>query len=75
MVGLSLLGIGIGLYGVWRSKGFLQNKPVDRMRFNTLTILTAAGLLSSFMAWWIVGILVIVISSLLIILSMAAVRH
>ena len=75
MTGFTLLGIGIGLYGVWGSQGLSQNKRVDRMRLSTLAILVIVGLLSSFFAWWIVGIIVLVISFLLILLSMITVRH
>jgi hypothetical protein len=60
MVVLSLLGIGIGLYGLTQSQG-----PVDMLRFKLFFVLVIAGLITSFMGWWIQGVIIVVISLLL----------
>ncbi|MCJ7433067.1 MAG: hypothetical protein MUO77_06225 [Anaerolineales bacterium] len=60
MVVLSLLGTGLGLYGLTQSQG-----PVDMLRFKLLFILVIAGLITSFMGWWMQGVIVIAVSLLL----------
>jgi hypothetical protein len=64
MVVLSLLGIGIGLYGLVQSKGPVQSGR-DMLRFTLLFFLVIAGLITSFMGWWIQGVIVTVVSLLL----------
>ena len=75
MVGLSLLGMGVGLYGVRRSQSVVHNSRADMMRFNALAVLITTGVLTSFMGWWLLGIVVIVLSVLLIIISISTVRR
>ena len=64
MAVLSLLGIGIGLYGLMQSRGPAQSGR-DMLRFTLLFFLVIAGLITSFMGWWIQGIIVIAVSLLL----------
>jgi hypothetical protein len=61
---LSLLGVGIGLYGLVQSQGPVQS-GTDLLRFILLFSLVIAGLVTSFMGWWIPGVIVIVVSLLL----------
>jgi len=64
MVVLSLLGIGIGLYGLTQTQGPVQS-GMDTLRFTLLFFLVIAGLITSFMGWWIQGVIVIAVSLLL----------
>jgi len=75
MVGLSLLGIGIGLYGVTKLQGSAQNRRVDMVLLNVMAALTIAGIITSFMGWWMPGVAVTIVFLLLIIVSTFAVRH
>ena len=75
MVGLSLLGMGVGLYGVGRSQSVVHNSRADMMRFNALAVLITTGVLTSFMGWWLLGIVIIVLSVLLVIISISTVRR
>jgi hypothetical protein len=59
MILLSLLGMGIGLYGMNRAQ---YSKRVGPLVF--LSVLVITGLITSFIGWWIQGVLIIVISVL-----------
>lgn len=65
LVGFSLLGIVVGRYGVIE----LQNRRVDILLINLLAALVVAGIITSFMGWWIQGVIVIAVSFLLIVVS------
>jgi hypothetical protein len=64
MAMLSLLGVGIGLYGLAQSQGPVQSGK-DMLRFTLLFFLVIAGLVTSFMGWWIQGVIIIAVSLLL----------
>jgi len=64
LVTLSLLGISLGLYGLTQTQGPALSGG-DVTRFKLLFYLVIIGLISSFMAWWILGIIVVVVSLLL----------
>jgi hypothetical protein len=72
---LSLLGIGIGLFGVTKFKYSVQRGLVDMLRFNLLAILVIAGLITGFLGWWIQGVIVIVISLLLLVVSIFTIKR
>lgn len=65
MVVLSLLGMGGGLYGMNRVQYSARSAADAPRPLAFLSILVMAGLITSFMGWWIQGILIIVISVLL----------
>jgi hypothetical protein len=64
MAVLSMLGVGIGLYGLRQPHGPMQS-GMDLSRFTLLFFLVIAGLVTSFMGLWVLGIIVIVVSLLL----------
>lgn len=68
LVSLSLLGMGLGLYG--RKQAAAQVRG-DMSRLIFLGSIVLLGMLFSFLGWWVQGLLVLVISllSLVIILS------
>jgi hypothetical protein len=72
---LSLLGVGIGLFGVTKFKYSVQRGLVDMLRFNLLAILVIAGLITGFLGWWIQGVIVIVISLLLLVVSFFTIKR
>jgi hypothetical protein len=69
MTVLSLLGIGIGLYGLRQSQGPVQS-GIDMLRFTLLFFLVIAGLVTSFMGWWVQGVIIIVVSLLLSVVTL-----
>lgn len=75
MVGLSLLGMGVGLYGVTKSQGSMRSEWADLLRFRVLAVLVIAGIFTGFMGWWVQGVIVIVVSLLLILFSIFVVRQ
>jgi hypothetical protein len=70
MVVLSLLGMGGGLYGLNRIQSSAQNDWEITRRLTFLSVVVIAGLIASFMGWWILGVLIIVITLLFIVISL-----
>lgn len=75
VMGLSLLEIGIGLYGITKSQTSVQDRQTGGMWFNFAAALVLAGIVTSFMGLWLWGILIVVISLLLIVVTALAVRR
>ena len=73
MVIISLLGVGVGLYGMTKLSGIAPS-PMVMLRIQLLAFLVAAGIISSYMGWWIPGVLVIVTSVLLTAVSVFVVK-
>jgi hypothetical protein len=70
MVVLSLLGMGVGLYGLNQIQSSAQNGWEITRRLTFLSVVVIAGLIASFMGWWILGVLIIVIALLFIVISL-----
>jgi hypothetical protein len=66
---LSLLGIVLGLLGVMKFRGPVQSGMVDMLRFKLIAILVIAGLVTAFTGWWVPGIIVVTVSTLLLAVS------
>ena len=74
MVGLSLLGVSVGLYGISRSQDSINAKPMDVRLLILLAFLVFAGIISSFLGWWIQGLLVIIVLVLALLMSFYSAR-
>jgi hypothetical protein len=70
MVILSLLGMGVGLYRLNQIQSSAQNGWEITRRLTFLSVVVIAGLIASFMGWWILGVLIIVITLLFIVISL-----
>jgi hypothetical protein len=66
MVVLSLLGMGSGLYGLNRFQGRTQSGADVPRPIVFLSIVVIAGLITSFMGWWMPGVLIIAVTLLFI---------
>ena len=74
MVGLSLLGVSVGLYGISRSQDSINAKPMDVRLLILLAFLVFAGIISSFLGWWIQGLVVIIVLVLALLMSFYSAR-
>lgn len=70
LIGLSLLGMAGGLYGLYQAQGPEQSGVNIARQLRFLFIVILLGLLTVFMGWWIQGILILVVAILLIVISM-----
>ena len=74
MVGLSLLGVSVGLYGISRSQDSINAKPMDVRLLILLAFLVFAGIISSFLGWWMMGLLVTIVTILTLLMSFYTTR-
>ncbi|MBK7449795.1 MAG: hypothetical protein IPP55_09030 [Anaerolineales bacterium] len=70
LIGLSLLGMAGGLYGLYQAQGPEQSGVNIARQLRFLFIVILLGLLTVFMGWWIQGILILVVAILFIVISM-----
>ncbi len=70
LIGLSLLGMAGGLYGLYQGQGPEQSGVNIARQLRFLFIVILLGLLTVFMGWWIQGILILVVAILFIVISM-----
>lgn len=68
LTGLSLLGMGIGLYGL-KQVGGLDQSGSKISRFYLLAILAALGLIISYISMWLFGVVVLSVSLLVSVIS------
>ncbi len=67
MIVVSVLGMGIGLYGLNHPQSRNRGEEVPALRpFIFLSILIVAGIIASIMGWWFPGIMILVVAVLLI---------
>ncbi|MBI3170563.1 MAG: hypothetical protein HYZ22_18940 [Chloroflexi bacterium] len=69
MILLSLLGMGIGLYGLYQAQGPEQRGVDVARQLLFLSLIVLLGLVTAFMGWWILGIIALVISLLFVLIS------
>ena len=69
MVGLSLMGIGVGLYGIAKTQSPEQSRRGDILRYKLLAVLVVAGIITSFIGGWFLGGILLVVSPLAMIIS------
>lgn len=74
MVGLSLLGVSVGLFGISRSQASIHSRRMDMRLLSLLALLVFAGIVSSFLGWWIQGLLVIIVLVLALLMSFYSAR-
>lgn len=74
MVGLSITGIAVGLYGITRSHDPMKNKRADIRLLILVAFLIIAGVLSSFLGWWMMGLLVTIVTILTLLMSFYTTR-
>jgi hypothetical protein len=70
LIGLSLLGMAGGLYGLYQAQGPEQSGVNIARQLRFLFIVILLGLLTVFVGWWIQGILILVVAILFIVISM-----
>lgn len=75
MVGLSITGIAVGLYGITRSRDPMKNKRADMMLLGVVAFLIVTGIITSLMGWWMQGGIVVVLSILVILVSLCTARR
>src|SRR5690606_20287410 len=67
IVAVSVLGMGIGLYGLNHPQSRSRGAEVPALRpFVFLSIMIVIGIIASIMGWWFPGIMILVVSVLLI---------
>ncbi|MFT3895001.1 MAG: hypothetical protein QM730_25530 [Anaerolineales bacterium] len=74
MVGLSLLGMSVGLYGMTRSKTFMNSQRMDIRLLILVASLVIVGILSSFLGWWMLGLLATIVFVLTLLMSFYTAR-
>jgi len=62
---LSLLGMGFGLYGLYRSPSLAQRLLISRRPLLVLSVLIAVSIFVTFLGWWWLGVILLVLISLL----------
>lgn len=69
LVLLSLLGMGIGLYGVYQAQGPEQSGVDVARQLMFMTVIVLFGLVTAFIGWWLQGLLTLVISILFVLIA------
>lgn len=74
LLGFSLLGMSIGLYGITRFQASVHSKRIDIRLLIFLALLVIVGIVCSFLGWWIQGLLVTIVIILTLLMSFYTTR-
>lgn len=69
LVLLSLLGMGIGLYGVYQAQGPDKSGVDVARQLMFMAIIVIFGLVTTFMGWWLQGMLTLVVAVLFVLIA------
>ncbi len=67
---LSLLGMGFGLYGLYRSPSLTQRILIARRPLLILSVLIAVAIFVTFLGWWWPGLIFLVLTLLLVTITL-----